>query len=152
MTIDALLGRRTSWRGLAVGLIGLLMLGGGRAHAEGSVVVYCAVNEAWCRAAATAFEQKTGIHVDMTRQSAGEIYARRRAEKDNPRGDVWYGGTGDPHLQAADDGLTVPNKSLQLDQLRDWAQNQAKRSDYGTVGPYMGVPHGMRNRPGRLQG
>jgi iron(III) transport system substrate-binding protein len=136
MAMDAWLGRRT---GLAIGLIGLMMLGGGRAHAEGSVVVYCGVNEEWCRAAATAFEQKTGIHIDMTRQSAGEIYARLRAEKDNPRGDVWYGGTGDPHLQAADDGLTVPYKSPQLDQLRDWAQNQAKRSDYRTVGLYMGA-------------
>ena len=38
--------------------------------------------------------------------SAGELYARLRAEKDNPRGDIWWGGTGDPHLQAADEGLT----------------------------------------------
>ena len=51
------------------------------ARAEGSVVVYCGVNEEWCRAAAGAFQEKTGIHVDMTRQSAGEIYARLRAEK-----------------------------------------------------------------------
>ena len=54
------------------------------ARAAGAVVIYCGVNEEWCRAASTAFEQKTGIHVDMTRQSAGEIFARLRAEKRQP--------------------------------------------------------------------
>ena len=109
------------------------------AHAAGNVVVYCGVNEAWCRAASSAFEQKTGIHVDMTRQSAGEIFARLRAESANPKGDVWFGGTGDPHLQAASDGLLVEYKSPQLENLHEWAQNQAKRSDYRTVGLYMGA-------------
>ena len=111
----------------------------GPAQAAGSVVVYCGVNEAWCRAASVAFEQKTGIHVDMTRQSAGEIFARLRAERTNPRGDVWFGGTGDPHLQAASDGLTDPYQSPALPQLRDWAQRQAKLSEYRTVGMYLGA-------------
>jgi iron(III) transport system substrate-binding protein len=97
------------------------------------------VNEEWCRAAAASFEQKTGIHVDMTRQSAGEIFARLRAEKDNPRGDIWYGGTGDPHLQAAADGLTEPYQSPSLAQLHPWAQNQSKLSGDRTVGLYLGV-------------
>ncbi len=110
-----------------------------QAHAAGTVVVYCGVNEEWCRAAASAFEQKTGVHVDMTLQSAGEIYARLRAEKDNPRGDIWFGGTGDPHLQAADEKLTDPYKPAALGQLRDWAQNQAERSGNRTVGLYLGA-------------
>jgi iron(III) transport system substrate-binding protein len=123
----------------AVALVAGMALRSAPARAEGSVVVYCGVNEEWCRAAATAFQEKSGIHVDMTRQSAGEIFARLRAEKDNPRGDIWYGGTGDPHLQAATDGLTEPYKSLALGQLRDWAQDQAKRSGDRTVGLYLGV-------------
>lgn len=121
-------------------LLGLgTMLAGHVAHAAGTVVVYCGVNEEWCRAAAKGFEEKSGIHVDMTRQSAGEIYARLRAEKENPRGDIWYGGTGDPHLQAADDKVTEPYRSPALGQLRDWAQNQATRSEYRTVGLYLGA-------------
>jgi iron(III) transport system substrate-binding protein len=104
-----------------------------------SLVVYCGVNEQWCRAAATAFQSETGIRVDMTRQSAGEIYARLRAEKNNPRGDVWFGGTGDPHLQAAAEELTESYRSEALGQLRDWAQNQAQRSQYRTIGLYMGA-------------
>jgi iron(III) transport system substrate-binding protein len=139
MTIGRQSRRTALLQGAAVAVLGVLAFGAGKARAEGTVVVYCGVNEEWCRAAVTAFEQKTGIHVDMTRQSAGEIYARLRAERDNPRGDIWYGGTGDPHLQAADEKLTDPYKSSELGQLRDWAQNQARRSDYRTVGIYLGA-------------
>jgi iron(III) transport system substrate-binding protein len=127
------------WRNLAWGILAVGFLGHGAAQAEDNVVVYCGVNEEWCRAAANAFQAKTGIHVDMTRQSAGEIYARLRAEKDNPKGDVWYGGTGDPHLQAADEGLTEPYESPTLGHLRDWAQNQAKLAGNRTVGLYLGA-------------
>jgi hypothetical protein len=52
---------------------------------------------------------------------------------------IWYGGTGDPHLQAASDNLTEPYQSPSLPQLRDWAQNQAKRSQYRAVGMYLGA-------------
>ena len=77
------------------------------AAAQGNLVLYCAVQEEWCRATVTAFERKTGIKVAMTRKSSGEIYAQVKAEASNPRGDIWWGGTGDPHLQAAEEGLTV---------------------------------------------
>ncbi len=117
----------------------ILATGAGAAAAQGTVVVYCGVDENWCRAMTTTFEKQTGIHVDMTRQSAGEIYARLRAEKDNPRGDIWWGGTGDPHLQAAEEGLTDEYKSAALPQLRDWAQRQAERAKYRTVGIYLGA-------------
>ncbi len=124
------------WKALAAGA---LAFAAGHAQAAGNVVVYCGVNEEWCRAASAAFEQKTGIHVDMTRQSAGEIFARLRAERANPRGDIWFGGTGDPHLQAASDGMLEPFQSPALPQLRDWAQTQAKLSEYRTVGLYLGA-------------
>jgi iron(III) transport system substrate-binding protein len=124
---------------ILLALLGLAVYGAAPAKAAGTVVVYCGVNEEWCRAAATEFEKQSGIHVDMTRQSAGEIYARLRAEKDNPRGDIWFGGTGDPHLQAASDNLTEPYQSPSIPKLRDWAQKQAKRSQYRTVGLYLGA-------------
>ena len=47
----------------------------------------------------------------MTRKSAGEVYAQVKAEAANPRADIWWGGTGDPHLQAAEEGLTIEYKS-----------------------------------------
>jgi iron(III) transport system substrate-binding protein len=124
----------------AAAVLGGLLAFGGTAHAQGgSLVMYCGVNEQWCRAAANAFQGETGIRVDMTRQSAGEIYARLRAEKNNPRGDIWFGGTGDPHLQAASEDLTESYQSEALGHLQDWARNQAERSRYRTVGLYMGA-------------
>src|SRR4051794_29877048 len=83
-------------------------------HAQGSLVVYCGVQEEWCRGAVTAFERGTGIKVAMTRKSAGEVYAQVKAEASNPRGDIWWGGTGDPHMQAAEEGLTLEYKSPKL--------------------------------------
>ena len=41
------------------------------------------------------FEKRTGIRVSMTRASSGETLTKIRAEKSNPKGDVWWGGTGD---------------------------------------------------------
>src|SRR5690242_2528255 len=109
------------------------------ARAQGSLVMYCGVQEEWCRAMSTAFEKDTGIKVAMTRKSAGEIYAQLKAESSNPRGDVWWGGTGDPHLQAAEEGLTLEYKSPKLPELQDWAVRQAEQSKYRTVGIYAGA-------------
>src|SRR3954453_12506060 len=109
------------------------------AAAQGQLTLYCAVQEEWCRGMVTAFERNTGIKVAMTRKSSGETYAQVRAEKENPRGDVWWGGTGDPHLQAAEEGLTLEYKSPRLSELHDWAVRQAEASKYRTVGIYTGA-------------
>ena len=109
------------------------------AKAQGELVVYCTVQEEWCRPMVAAFEKKFGVKVLMTRKSAGEFYAQIKAEAANPRGDIWWGGTGDPHLQAAEEGLTEPYKSPMLAQLNDWAVRQAEQSHYRTVGIYMGA-------------
>ena len=119
--------------------VALLALTATAARAQGSLVMYCSVNEQWCRALATTFTQQTGIRVDMTRQSSGEVYARLRAERNNPRADIWFGGTGDPHLQAAAEDLTEPYQSPTLPQLQEWARRQAERSGNRTVGVYMGA-------------
>ncbi len=109
------------------------------AHAQGSLVVYCGVNEDWCRGAATTFERETGIKVAMSRKSSGEIYAQLKAEASNPRADIWWGGTGDPHMQAAEDGLTIEYKSPKLGELQDWAARQWEQSKGRTVGIYSGA-------------
>jgi iron(III) transport system substrate-binding protein len=109
------------------------------AAAQGEVVVYCTVQEEWCRPMVAAFEKATGIKVLMTRKSAGEFYAQIKAEAANPRGDIWWGGTGDPHLQAAEEGLTEPYKSSKLAELQDWAVRQAEQSKFRTVGVYAGA-------------
>ncbi len=107
--------------------------------AQGNLVLYCTPQEEWCRAMVTAFEKKTGIKVAMTRKSSGENYAQVKAEASNPRGDIWWGGTGDPHLQAAEEGLLQEYRSPLLKDLAPWAVKQAEQSKYRTVGVYAGV-------------
>ena len=123
----------------AVGLAAGIFAPALPAQAQGQLVLYCGVNEEWCRAAVTAFERDTGIKVAMTRKSSGEIYAQVKAESANPRGDIWWGGTGDPHLQAAEEGLTEPYKSPKLSDLQDWAVRQWEQSKGRTVGVYAGA-------------
>lgn len=107
--------------------------------AQGELVVYCTVQEEWCRPMVAAFEKATGIKVLMTRKSSGEFYAQIKAEAANPRGDIWWGGTGDPHLQAAEEGLTQPYKSPRMAELQDWAVRQWEQSKGRTVGVYAGA-------------
>jgi iron(III) transport system substrate-binding protein len=121
------------------GAAAALMALAGPARAQGTLTVYCNVQEEWCRPMVAAFERETGIKVSMTRKSSGETYAQIKAEASNPRGDIWWGGTGDPHLQAAEEDLTVEYKSPMLAQLQDWAVRQAEQSRYRTVGIYAGA-------------
>lgn len=126
-------------------LIGALFAGAlaallpGVAHAQGQLTVYCSVQEEWCRPMMAAFERATGIRVAMTRRSSGETMTQIRAEAQNPRGDIWWGGTGDPHMQAAQENLTVEYRSPMLDQLHDWAVSQARQTNFRTVGIYAGA-------------
>ena len=101
--------------------------------------VICSVQAEWCSAVANEFQRETGIKVGMTLKGSGESMAQIAAEKANPKLDVWFGGTGDPHLQAAEQDLTLSYKSALLDQLHPWAKKQAEQSGYRTAGLYLGV-------------
>ncbi|MBD3765352.1 MAG: ABC transporter substrate-binding protein [Rhodobacterales bacterium] len=103
------------------------------------LVLYCSVGEEWCRAQSEAFTRETGINVLMTRKSSGETFAQIKAEAGQPRGDIWWGGTGDPHLQAAQEGLTEEYRSPMLTELQPWAVAQAETSGFRTVGIYAGA-------------
>jgi iron(III) transport system substrate-binding protein len=110
------------------------------ASAAGSLNVVCAADVKWCELMEGAFEKDhADIDVNMVRISSGEAYARIRAEARNPKTDIWWGGTGDPHLQAAEDNLTLEYKSPRFDELQPWAQKQAEVSGFRTVGIYSGA-------------
>ncbi len=111
----------------------------GEARAQGSLVLYCSVLIDWCQLATTEFERATGIRVTLSQKGSGETFAQLRAEAANPRADVWWGGTGDPHLQAAELGLTEAYRSPRLGELHPWAQRQAEQSGFRTVGIYAGA-------------
>ncbi|WP_226781184.1 ABC transporter substrate-binding protein [Oceaniglobus trochenteri] len=100
----------------------------------------CSADVVICEKLVSAFEEShADIDVNMVRLSSGEAYAKIRAEARNPQTDLWWGGTGDPHLQAGQDGLTAEYKSPMLEQLQPWAQGQAETSEYRTVGVYSGA-------------
>ncbi len=119
---------------LAVLLVGL----SGGAAAQGQVNIICSVQAEWCNLMATVYARTSGTKVNMTAKGSGEALAQINAEKANPKTDIWFGGTGDPHLQAAEQGLSLEYKSAQLAQLYPWAQKQAADSKYRTVGVYLG--------------
>lgn len=126
-------------RGLAAfGVLGAVFVAGSAA-AQGQVTVYCSILEEQCREGATMFEKATGIKVAMVRKSTGEVYAQVKAEASNPRGDVWWGGPGEPHLQAADEGLLDEYRSPKLAELHDWAQRHAEQSKFRVSGIYLGA-------------
>lgn len=110
----------------------------GAAKAE-NLTFYCSAQEDWCQLMANSFEDATGIDVAMTRKSSGETFAQLKAESANPKGDVWWGGTGDPHLQAAEEGLTAAYVSPMRDQLHPWAVAQATSAGDKTIGIYSGA-------------
>src|SRR5215210_6585365 len=109
------------------------------APAQAQLNMICSMQAEACLAVANAFEKQTGIKVSLTYKSSGEAFAQINAEKENPKTDIFFTGTGDPHLQAADMDLTLSYKSPLFDQLHRWAQAQAEISGYKTVGYYAGA-------------
>lgn len=106
---------------------------------EGSLNVYCSVQVEWCEAIATEFQKATGVNVNMTQKGSGEVLAQIIAEGDNPKGDVWFGGTGDPHLIAAASELTEIYESPNLANLHEWAHQQYGAASGRSVGIYSGA-------------
>ena len=129
----------TTTRLVALALIGLTGAWAPYAPAAEKLTLYCSPQIEWCQIMVQEFEKATGIKVAMTRKSSGETFAQIKAESRNPKGDVWWGGTGDPHLQAAEEGLTVEYGSPMFGELHDWAQRQSEQSGRRTVGIYAGA-------------
>ena len=107
--------------------------------AAGKLTFYCSAQEEWCQLMANGFQDASGVKVNMTRKSSGETFAQVKAEESNPKGDVWWGGTGDPHLQAAEEGLTEPYVSDIRGELHPWAIAQASSAGDKTIGIYSGA-------------
>lgn len=109
-----------------------------------SLSVVCSNEQAWCDLMAQNFEADTGIDVAMVRKSTGEVLAQIRAEAGNPKIDVWWGGTGDPHLIAANEGLSVAS-GADTSALLGWAQNMAEMSQGRAIGVHVGLLGMMYN-------
>jgi iron(III) transport system substrate-binding protein len=118
-----------------IALLAFFLLGAVPAEAR-SLVVYCSHDPDACELAAKSFQRETGIETSIVRKPTGEFYAQIRAERANPRADVWYGGTIDPFLQAAAEGLFDAYRSPRVADLQPWARRATERSDFKVAAIY----------------
>jgi iron(III) transport system substrate-binding protein len=110
------------------------------APAAGQLNLYCSSpNTAWCQGMANGFEKATGTKVAVIQKATGEMLAQVKAERANPKGDVWWAGPGDAYLQAAEDGLLETYQSPNLNQLQDWARRISEVSQNRVSGVYGGI-------------
>jgi iron(III) transport system substrate-binding protein len=108
----------------ALAIAALSILFAAQAQAQGVVNALCSTDAGWCETAAAEFSRATGIKVNQAHKGTGEIGAQLRAEAANPKTDIWWGGTGDPFLQAAEQGLLEPYRPAYVNDLHDWAVRQ----------------------------
>jgi iron(III) transport system substrate-binding protein len=113
--------RGTAIRSLAAAS---LLFASAGASAQGVVYALCSTDAPWCEAAAAEFTRTTGIKVLQAHKGTGESGAQLRAESANPKTDIWWGGTGDPYLQAAESGLLDVYRPKALNDLHDWSRRQ----------------------------
>ncbi|HVJ75132.1 MAG TPA: ABC transporter substrate-binding protein [Casimicrobiaceae bacterium] len=110
------------------------------AVAQGQLNLYCSSpNTAWCQGMANGFERLSGTKVAVIQKATGEMLAQIKAERDNPKGDVWWAGPGDSYLQAAEEGLLDEYRSPNVGQLYDWAQRITEISKNRVSGVYGGI-------------
>lgn len=102
--------------------------------------LYCSSpNTAWCQGMAIGFEKATGTKVAVIQKATGEMLAQIKAERANPKGDVWWAGASDNYMQAAEEGLLEEYRSPNVDQLYDWARRISDLSNNRVSGVYGGI-------------
>ena len=109
---------------LATACMFMLAIGKPVSAQTGVVNALCSTDASWCEMAAIEFTRATGVKVNQAHKGTGEIGAQLRSEATNPKTDIWWGGTGDPFLQAAEQGLLEAYRPPYLNDLHDWAVRQ----------------------------
>jgi iron(III) transport system substrate-binding protein len=84
-----------------------------------SLTMYCSFPDSEYPTYTNAFEKATGIKVNVVRLSAGEVFAKLQAEKNNPKASLWYGGPNDTFIAAVKEGLLEKYSSKELVNIPD---------------------------------
>lgn len=102
------------------------------------LTVYAGLMEDHALMAVKEFEKATGVKTEMVRMSGGEIFARIKAEKENPSASVWYGGGALTFINADNEGLlehyVSPEAANIPDQFKD-----ANGAWTGIYSGYLGI-------------
>ena len=104
--------------------------------AQAQLNIVCSTDADWCESKAREFSVQTGVKVNLSRKATGEVFAQLKAESANPKADLWYGGTHDPHLQAANEGLLQPYISANMKDQYPWSADLLTQSGDQVAGIY----------------
>lgn len=117
----------------ALGIAGALFAAP-NAQAEGKLTIYCSAQNITCEKITQTFGKKFNVDAKFVRNSTGATLSKIRAETNNPQADVWYGGTIEPHFQAADLGLLEKYRSpMQIETLPQFQSLLAQKGDYSSI-------------------
>jgi iron(III) transport system substrate-binding protein len=125
--------RATFVTAMGCAVAGLAAPARAQAPDRGQVHAICSTDASWCTAAAAEFTRTTGVRVLQTHKPTGEALAQIKAEAANPKTDLWWGGTGDPFLQAAEERLLEAYRPAYINDLHAWSVRQ-----YATSGNMVG--------------
>jgi iron(III) transport system substrate-binding protein len=89
-----------------------------------TVNALCSTDHALVRAGGQGVRARHRHQGAAGTQGTGEALAQLRAEAANPKTDIWWGGTGDPFLQAAEPACWRPYRPAYLNDLHGWAVRQ----------------------------
>ena len=103
------------------------------------VTVLCNYEVDWCEAMKAAYEKTTGQKAVFIRRTDGESLAQIRAEKANPRADVYHAAESASAKALAAEGLLEAYRSPMVAELHDWAQRIAEENRYFQTPIYTGV-------------
>ena len=121
-------------------LIGILLLvAAPRTASAQEVVVLCNYEVDWCEAMKATYEKTTGLKAAFIRRTDGESLAQIRAEKGNPRADVYHAAESASAKALAAEGLLEAYKSPMVADLHPWAQKIAEDNKYFQTPIYTGV-------------
>jgi iron(III) transport system substrate-binding protein len=127
-------------RGFLRRFLGALVLLAGIAPAAAQeVTVLCNFEVDWCEALKATYERTTGQKAVFIRRTDGESLAQIRAERSNPRADVYHAAESASAKQLASEGLLEAYKSPYVAELHDWAQRIAEENKYFQTPIYTGV-------------
>ncbi|MGO2513457.1 extracellular solute-binding protein [Marinomonas sp. ef1] len=100
--------------------------------------VYCSAKPASCSWLSSQMSKLFDLPSQMEIKSSGDVL--RLIEAGNKeRFDLWWGGTGDTHLKAAEGNLLIPMKLNNLSDQLFWSRNIFEISGQHSIGIYAGV-------------
>ncbi|WP_026688861.1 ABC transporter substrate-binding protein [Alteribacter aurantiacus] len=91
----------------------------GDVEETGELTIYTAGPGGMAEQLVEAFEEKTGIDVQMYQGTTGDVLGRLEAEQGNPIADVVVLASMPPAMQFKEDGMIMPYESEYADQLHD---------------------------------